>query len=336
VPFLILTVLGAVGGIFYLFFAIGRIPVQLAVALGLGAIYTLIAIVRSVFTRVHESEPGRILTVEEAPQLWAMTERVAQRVGTRPIETVYINPGTSIAVTERGGMWKKLRGAGQRCLIVGLGVLPGMTQSQFEAVLAHEYGHFSNRDTAGGNIAWQVQASLQHMAYRLAMSGQARWYNPAWLFVNGFYRLFLRVTLGASRLQEILADRYAALDYGTHNFIDGLTHVVRQSLVFDYQINQEVRSAVEAHAALHNLYTLPVPDADEPRRQVEKAFQEIINRPTSPYDSHPSYRERLDLVRRITSLESSGTNVAPVWDLLPSAEALQDEMTEAVQANVRQ
>lgn len=336
VPFLILTVLGAVGGIFYLFLVIGRIPLQLAAALGLGAIYTLIAIVRSVFTRVREIEPGRLLTTEEAPQLWAVTERVAQRVGTRPIEMVYINPGTSIAVTERGGMWKKLRGAGQRCLIVGLGVLPGMTQSQFEAVLAHEYGHFSSRDTAGGNMAWQVQASLQHMAYRLAVSGQARWYNPAWLFVNGFYRMFLRVTLGASRLQEILADRYAALYYGAQNFIAGLTHVVRQSLVFDYQVNQEVKSALDAHAELRNLYALSILDTEEPRQQIDKAFTEIINRPTSPYDSHPSYRERLELVQRITSPEISGTNPAPVWDLLPNVETLQAEMTAAVQVNVRQ
>ena len=336
VPFLIVLVLGAVAGIYYLFLVIGRIPVQLAVALGLGALYTLLAIIRSVFTRVRETEPGRVLTAEEAPQLWALTERVAQRVGTRPIELVYITPGTSIAVTERGGMWKKLRGAGQRCLIVGLGVLPGMTQSQFEAVLAHEYGHFSNRDTAGGNIAGQVQSSLRHMAYRLAMSGQARWYNPAWLFVNGFHRMFLRVTLGASRLQEILADRYAALYYGAQNFIAGLTHVVRQSLVFDYQIKQEVKTAVEAHTGLHNLYTLAAPDGGEPRQQIDKAFNEILNRPTSSYDSHPSYRERLDLVQRITSLEFAGTNSEPVWNLLPNAEALQAEMTEVVQTNVRQ
>jgi Zn-dependent protease with chaperone function len=336
VPFLILTVLAVTGGIFYLFFAIGRIPLQLAAALGLGAIYTLIAIVRSVFSRVQESEPGRALTIEEAPQLWAMTERVAQRIGTRPIKTIYINPGTGIAVTERGGMWKKLRGAGQRCLIVGLGVLPGMTQGEFEAVLAHEYGHFSNRDTAGGNIAWQVQTSLRHMAYRLAMSGQARWYNPAWLFVNGFYRMFLRVTLGASRLQEILADRYAALYYGTQNFIDGLTHVIRQSLVFDYQINQEVHSAAEAQTDLHNLYTLSAPSTVEPLPEIDKALQEALNRPTSPYDSHPGYRERIDLVQHITIADSSESNTSPMWELLPTAEALQAEMTHIVQTNVRQ
>ena len=82
-----------------------------------------------------------------------------------------------------------------------------MTQGQFKAILAHEYGHFSNRDTAGGDLARWVRASIYRMAYNLAVSGQARWYNPAWLFINGFHRGFLRITQGASRLQEILADR---------------------------------------------------------------------------------------------------------------------------------
>jgi hypothetical protein len=38
--------------------------------------------------------------------------------------------------------------------------------------------------------------------------------NPAWWFATGFYRIFLRVSQGAARLQEILADRRAAEAYG--------------------------------------------------------------------------------------------------------------------------
>jgi hypothetical protein len=40
---------------------------------------------------------------------------------------------------------------------------------------------------------------------------------------EGEQLLFLRVTLGASCLQEILADRYAASVYGVRDFVDGLT-----------------------------------------------------------------------------------------------------------------
>jgi hypothetical protein len=51
-----------------------------------------------------------------------------------------------------------------------------------------------------------------------------------------YFRVFLRITLGASRLQEILADRYAALAYGAQNFIEGLRNVIRQSVQFDFQV----------------------------------------------------------------------------------------------------
>ena len=93
-----------------------------------------------------------------------------------------------------------------------------MTQGQLKAVLAHEYGHFVNRDTAGGGLALAVRRAVWQMAESLASGGAARWYNPAWLFVTGFHKLFLRVSQGASRLQEILADRWAALAYGGAEF----------------------------------------------------------------------------------------------------------------------
>ena len=51
------------------------------------------------------------------------------------------------------------------------------------------------------------------------VSGAAGWYNPAWLFVNGFFRVFLRVSQGASRLQEVMADRWAAFCYGSEAFV---------------------------------------------------------------------------------------------------------------------
>ena len=44
----------------------------------------------------------------------------------------------------------------QRLLILGVGVLDGFRLNAFRAVIAHEYGYFSNRDTAGGDVAFPV------------------------------------------------------------------------------------------------------------------------------------------------------------------------------------
>jgi len=48
---------------------------------------------------------------------------------------------------------------------------------------------------------------------------------------DGFHPLFLRISQGASRLQEILADRRAADVYGGAAFATGLKHMVACSLI---------------------------------------------------------------------------------------------------------
>ena len=237
---------------------------------------------------------------------------------------------------ERGGIWKKLRGAGQRILVLGLGALPGMTQREFQAILAHEYGHFSNRDTAGGNLAGPVRASLHQMAYGLVAAGQARWYNPAWLFVNGFYRIYLRITLGASRLQEILADRYAAVAYGAANLIRGLRHIIHQDLAFRASVDSEIKEAVDKKRELQNLYSLPPPADPEFPRKLADAEAELLSRPTSPYDSHPAPSDRIALLERLGSPGETDAGAEPVWHLFQDPDALQAEMTEKIEAIVRE
>jgi Zn-dependent protease with chaperone function/Tfp pilus assembly protein PilF len=335
IPFMILAVVAVAVAFYYLFMAIGRIPLQFA-ALLLGAVvYTLVAVVRGVFARVEDEELGRLLPREEAPQLWEIVEQVAERVGTRPVDVVYVTPAASIAVLERGGLLKKLRGAGQRNLILGLGALPGMTQGQFKAILAHEYGHFSERDTAGGNLARQVRHAMHRMAYTLAVNGQARWYNPAWLFINGFHRVFLRITLGASRLQEVLADRYAALTYGVESFIDGLTHIVRQSLAFDLHLSQKVGRSTHIGLSLPNLYASAILP-DHLVGQLETKVNSQMSRPTSPYDSHPALQDRIKFVRQIDAANEVEESTDPVWNLFPNAEALQKEMMDIIRADVKE
>lgn len=340
-PFLVIIVLAAALGMLYIIFLIftesSRISLQvvgglLLLALSLG--YTALAVIRSIFTRPPDVLPGRPLHRQEAPDLWALAEDVAVRVDTRPIDALYITPGAEVAVTERGPLLRKLRGQGERALILGLGVLPGMTQGQLKAILAHEYGHFSNRDTAGGNLALQVRASMNQMAFQLASNGFAKWYNPAWLFINGFNRIFLRITLGASRLQEVLADRYAAVAYGSQQFVEALRHIVRQSLTFGHQVNLEANEAIRNQRALRNVYDLPEP-ADKAADSLEKHMQEVINRPTATYDSHPAVKDRIRLVEMIGAVDQGGSP-DPVWLLLPEADKLQDEMTHTLHNRVQE
>lgn len=334
IPFLILTVVGLTVGIFYLFFSIGRIPIQLAVAIGLGAIYSLVAIVRSLFIRIKQQDPGPQVSRSEAPALWDTVEEVARKVNARPVNKIFVTPMPEVAVTERGGMLRRMFGGGERILILGMGALPGMTRSQLRAILAHEYGHFSNRDTAGGGLAIQVRASILTMAQNLAQGRQNTWVNPVFLFLNGFYRIFLRITLGASRLQEILADRYAALAYGAHNFSEALTNLVRQTMVFNAQASREIQLSLNERRQPNNLYTLAFFEELGPPTGFDAELDRQMTRPTSPYDSHPAVKDRLELVHMLEGVGTEERDTRPALDLLPNPEQWQQKMSSLLYSRV--
>jgi Zn-dependent protease with chaperone function len=334
IPFAVLALLLFVGGLFYLFFMIGSIPIQIAGILLIILVVSLFAILRMIFLRRKDLPPGRLLSRTDTPELWALVEQVARKLDTRPVDRIYINPYTEIAVNEKGGLLKKLRGASQRNLILGMGVLPAMTQGQFASVLAHEYGHFYNRDTAGGNLIYQVYAMLNQMAFGLAKGGAAHVFNPVWLFVIPYQKIFLRVTLGASRLQEILADRHAAMAYGRTNSVEGLQNIVRQTIAFQMHANYEVRRSFELNQPISNIYRLPM--QERLQGDLEKTFDTTMKHKTSPYDSHPAMQDRIALIERMRiPYMLDQENPAPVLDLFPNIDELQVQMTMELMKNVR-
>jgi Zn-dependent protease with chaperone function len=237
-------------------------------------------------------------------------------------------------VLERGSMTARLRDRAQRSLLLGVGVLPGFTRKQLRAVLAHEYGHFSHRDTAGGDVAMVVQASLVRSLIGIAQAGGATFYNPAWHFLRGFHALFLRVTLGASRLQEIMADHFAAVAYGAEAFKEGLTHFVRRSLEFSRNVDVLVNQAQQARRPLANLYESPAtPESDD----LERAFAERMADKGSPYDSHPPPGQRIAWVSRIPAQpEHATSDDGPAWDLFADRQAIEAEMTAIANGRLRQ
>jgi Zn-dependent protease with chaperone function len=234
---------------------------------------------------------------------------------------------------ERGKIREKLRGDGERCLILGLAALSDLRLSSFKAILAHEYGHFSNKDTAGGNLANQINRSMYDMAFTLIVKRLARWYNPAWWFLSGFRAIYLRATLGASRLQEILADRIAAMSYGVQNFVNGLTHVIRQNLLFNMQLNTALNKNAAEFEAVKNIYALPSVDSDD-NKQLETKLAEVMQHQSSAYDSHPAPNERFALLEKL-NLEMHDENLnTPVTDLISNYDTLQLEMTTVIQSNI--
>jgi hypothetical protein len=289
-------------------------------------VVTVYKLFRSLFIKIPpRRDPGRVLTLEEAPGLWTLTREVAADLETRAVDEIRITPGTEVAVYERGTRQEKAGDKATRVLILGAGVLNGFRVQPFRAVLAHEYGHFTNRDTAGGDIALRVNQDMMKFAYTMAMAGQAVSWNLGFLFFRLYHFLFRRITHGASRFQEILADRTSALKYGANAFEEGLTHAIRRSVEFPMVANREISLAMNAGRRVTNPYGMSF-EADP---SLEEEVRKALRRPTSEDDTHPGAYERFRLVRPFGNSDGVAESEM-VWDLFENPESITNEMTAAI------
>ncbi len=333
-PLVVALVVVAGGGIIYGFMAAGRIPIKLVLIVVVFVFATAWALLKSLFVRSKDEDPGLRLDLSANPRLREVLDEVAGKAGTRPVDAVYVTPLEEVAVFERGGMMQQLRGGAERCLVLGVGVLEGLRLLPLKAVLAHEYGHFRNEDTAGGGFALMVRRSLMEFVMALARGGAASNLNPAWWFAKGYWSIFLRISQGASRLQEVLADRWAAFTYGSDAFAEGFTAVITRSVGFQAHMDATLADAVDRKIPVANLYEHE-PVTAPAASTLEERVRQAMEREPTPFDSHPSPRDRLAWVRALAApvppdAQKPGEEGAMAWDLFADRPALERAMTERV------
>jgi Zn-dependent protease with chaperone function/tetratricopeptide (TPR) repeat protein len=332
-PVVIFLVIAATLGVFVFFLWVGTIPIKIMLILGLVALLTIFYMIKSLVTRVRAEDPGRALTEAEAPELWRLVRDVAALIKTRPVNEIRITPGAELAVYERGSFRAKVSDGAERILIVGAATLNGFDQNAFRAVLAHEYGHFSNRDTAGGEIAFRVNTDIMRMAESMVAGGTATFYNIGFQFLRVFHFIFRRITHGASRLQEVLADRVAAYYFGPDAFKEGLRHVVRREVEFHRLADNEISGALAANRAIQNLYEITVSE-ESTQKEIDEEFTGIIERPTTDDDTHPSPQDRFRYVSSVRPSEGEHLH-GEVWDLFADRTAITTEMSSLIEKLVR-
>lgn len=326
-PIIVVLVLSIGGGLLFGMFSAGIIAFKLIIIVVIVVGGTIIGLLRSILVRGRLQEPGRLLDESEAPELFALTRSVAKELNTRPIDEIRITPETDLAVYEIGSWRAKMQNNGKRVLILGVAVLKDFRKDDFRAILAHEYGHFANRDTAGGGVAMRVQRDMTNYYIALYNSGNATWWSIAFLFLKFYHFIFTRISAGATRLQEVLADRIAAETYGTQSFCNGLTFVVRRSIEFDMLATAEIKQAEEQKRSYNNFYELS--ELSSAESDLESELQKALNRKTSEQDTHPSPVDRFRYVKGITK-SNLHTDGGTVHELFTNWGELTVEMTAEI------
>ena len=122
--------------------------------------------------------------------------------------------------------------------------------------------------------------------------------NVGFQFLRLYQFLFRRISHGASRLQEVMADIEAVTHYGAVQFEEGLRHAILRGVKFDAAASRiDGDESLKTYAGLRALYEPTLRTRDE--KSVEAEMVKAIRHPTSEDDTHPSPSDRFALARRI-------------------------------------
>ena len=321
-PVMVFVVVG--GGLLtlYIFDQMGATPVIVLIAVIVAVAGTILAVIRTIFAARKFEIEGHPLDLTRYPKLRALLDDVAGVIGTRPVNAVFLTPGTEVAVMEHHR---------QRILLLGVALFDNMKQRELRSVLAHEYGHFKNADT-GGTGALALQATLLRLLKNMAKYGAL---NPAWWMLRAFTHLYLVVASGASRVQETLADRWAIRAYGSEAFVTAQQHIAARHVELLVDLDQTIKDVVENKWSLPNFYAYAVERKTTPA-QLEKAISQRLDRKPERFDTHPSTRQRIDLARKLalSAERTSPDDTAPVWDLFDDPERIERDMTAVLRERI--
>ncbi|HEY8196159.1 MAG TPA: zinc metalloprotease HtpX [Gemmatimonadales bacterium] len=200
-------------GLFGLFLLVGQLlggSSGLVIALAFGSLFNFIMYFFS-DRLVLKMYGAHVVTAQEAPELYAMVDRLRQKAGL-PMPTVAVAPH------EQPNAFATGRNPDHAVVAVTTGILKYMPQAELEGVIAHELAHIKNRDMLIATVAAGIAGALSNLPY-LLMFGGGRDDEGGHPLAQ--IALILLAPLGAmliqfavSRQREFEADRVGALILG--------------------------------------------------------------------------------------------------------------------------
>lgn len=141
----------------------------ITIALGIGlaslGILVFFFIVKFIF-KSNKKDLSHLTEIHrnEQPELFKLIDRLVEEIDTPFPKKVYLSPEVTAAVFYDSSFWSMFFPI-KKNLQIGLGLINTTTEIEFKAILAHEFGHFSQKSMKVGSYVHNFNQIIFNMLY---------------------------------------------------------------------------------------------------------------------------------------------------------------------------
>lgn len=177
------------------------------IAVGISLLFFLIKFIFSVSK--NENAARALVTEEEQPDLFAFIRKVTEETKTPFPKKIYLSDAVNASVFYNSSFWSMILPV-KKNLEIGLGLVNSINISEFKAVMAHEFGHFSQRSMKLGSFTYNVNRVIYNMLYENTSYTK---FLQTWGSLHGLLSLFAGITAKVAQgIQWILKQMYQVIN----------------------------------------------------------------------------------------------------------------------------
>jgi Zn-dependent protease with chaperone function len=360
-----LTVLCVMGGIAL----IVAKPMAITIGLGIGlaslGFFILIFLFKFLFKQ-HKVDRSHLVEIfeKDEPKLFSFIQEIVTEVQTDFPKRVYLSSDVNACVFYDSNFWSMIFPI-RKNLQIGLGLVNTISVQEFKAILAHEFGHFSQRSMKVGSYVFNVNQVIFNMLYDNESFDNMI---QKWANISGYFSIFVSIAvkiiqgiqwvlrkmyefvnvsyMALSREMEFHADEIAAnvagylplkesllrMDLADHSYRDVLGYYDGKipDNIKSKNIYKEQRYVMNFLATQNNLsFKNNLPIVSELDLSKYNKSKLIIK---NQWASHPSIEERIKALE-LTNIHKTGVG-SPAILLFENEEKIQEEITEKLFSSV--
>ena len=321
---------------------------------------TLLVFIFTFFFRKQTVDRSGWIEVNSAnqPKLFELIETISKQLETNFPQKVYLGAGVD-AMVFYDSNFKNLFFPSKENLMIGLGLVNAMTDCELKTIIAHEFGHFTQRSL---NVYSYVYIENQ-IIYKMLMDeefyqnlilsfskGKIYWvvlyYSKIirWI-LRKVYQVVLKSFMALSREMEFHADELSARIGGT---VPAVTALLRLQLAADsfHNLWQFYSQRLSENLKTENVYPQhkfvmkkiaenhhieTINDLPQITKEIFSWFNRSKLVIENQWASHPSITDRVDRLEKL-NIESN-VSYESAWNYFVNPEELQKEISEKLFRN---